>query len=89
MWWPQTNSLFLFFPTDCSLVLFSACVLVTIDSIRWYLQPNQVSQVVQLQDGTSIHAVARRFDLSPSLSQEHGGENKADRLLHKESWTQP
>ncbi|KAJ8377134.1 hypothetical protein SKAU_G00077140 [Synaphobranchus kaupii] len=35
--------------------------------MRWYLQPIQVAQVVQLlQDGTSIHAVARRFAVSPS-----------------------
>ncbi|KAJ8332732.1 hypothetical protein SKAU_G00425210 [Synaphobranchus kaupii] len=35
--------------------------------MRWYLQPNQVAQVVQLlQDGTSIRAVARRFAVSPS-----------------------
>ncbi|KAB5558819.1 hypothetical protein PHYPO_G00021580 [Pangasianodon hypophthalmus] len=42
-------------------------VLVTICSMRKYLQSNQVAQVVQLlQDGTSIRAVARRFDVSPS-----------------------
>ncbi|CAK6957606.1 hypothetical protein L3Q82_001767 [Scomber scombrus] len=35
--------------------------------MRRYLQPNQVAEVIQLfQDGTSIHAVARRFAASPS-----------------------
>ena len=67
MWWPQTIALSLSFLTDSSLVLCSASVLVTTGSMRWYLQPNQVAQVVQLlQDGTSIHAVARRFAVSPS-----------------------
>ncbi|KAJ8336531.1 hypothetical protein SKAU_G00377510 [Synaphobranchus kaupii] len=42
-------------------------VLVTTGSMRRYLQPNQVAQVVQLlQDGTSIRAVTRRFAVSPS-----------------------
>ena len=61
MWWPQTIALSLSFLTDSSLVLCSATVLVTTGSMRRYLQPNQVSQVVQfLQD------VARRFAVSPS-----------------------
>ena len=67
MWWPQTIALSLSFLTDSSLVLCSASVLVTTGSMRRYLQPNQVAQVVQLlQDGTSICAVARRFAVSPS-----------------------
>ncbi|KAJ8356805.1 hypothetical protein SKAU_G00195990 [Synaphobranchus kaupii] len=48
-------------------VLCSASVFVTTGSMRWYLQPNQVAQVVHLlQDGTSIREVARRFAVSPS-----------------------
>lgn len=67
MWWPQTIALSLSFLTDSSLVLCSASVLVTTGSMRRYLQPTQVAQVVQLlQDGTSIRAVARRFAVSPS-----------------------
>ena len=67
MWWPQKLALSLSFLTDSSLVLCSASVLVTTGSMRRYLQPNQVSQVVQfLQDGASIHAVTRRFAVSPS-----------------------
>ena len=54
-------------PTDSSIVLCSACVLVTTGSMRRYLQSNQVAQVVQLlQDGTSILAVIRRLEVSPS-----------------------
>ena len=54
--------------TDCSLVLHFASALVTTGSMRRYLQPIQVAQVVQLlQDGTSIHCcIARRFAVSPS-----------------------
>ena len=49
------------------LVLCSASVLGTTGSIRGYLQPSQVAQVVQfLQDGTSTYAVARHFAVSPS-----------------------
>ena len=59
-------TLSLSFLTDFSLVLNFASVLATTGSIRWYLQPIQVAQVVQLlQDGTSIRAVAR-FAVSPS-----------------------
>ncbi|KAK0153439.1 Transmembrane protein 245 [Merluccius polli] len=42
--------------------LYHSCVLVTTGSMRRYLQPTQVAQVVQLlQDGTSKSAVARSF----------------------------
>ncbi len=42
-------------------------VLVTTGSMKRYLQPIQVAQVVQLlEDGTSIRAVARMFAVSPS-----------------------
>lgn len=69
MWWPQTIALSSSFLTDSSLVLCSASVLVTACSMRRYLQPNQVAQVVQLlQDGTSIRTVARRFAASPSTA---------------------
>ncbi|KAJ8332481.1 hypothetical protein SKAU_G00422700 [Synaphobranchus kaupii] len=48
-------------------VLHFASALVTTGSMRRYLQPIQVAQVVQLlQDGTSTRAVARRFAVSPS-----------------------
>ena len=74
-WWPQTISLSLSFLTDFSLVLHFASALVTTGSMRRYLQPIQVAQVVQLlQDGTSIRAVARRFAVSPAQSQECGGD---------------
>jgi len=34
--------------------------------MRRYLDPTEVAQAVQLlQDGTSIHAIARRFAVSP------------------------
>ena len=50
------------FLTGSSLVLCSASVLVTTGSMRWYLLPNQVTQVVQLlQEGTSIRAATRSF----------------------------
>ena len=66
MWWPQTVDLSLSFLTDSYLVLCSANVLVTTSSMRLYIQPNQVAQVVQLlQDGTSIRVAARRFAVSP------------------------
>ena len=59
-------SLSLSFLTDSSLVLCSASVLVTAGSMRQYLQPNQVAQVVQLlPDGTPIRPVTRSFAVSP------------------------
>ena len=65
-WWPQTISLSLSSLTDFSLVLRFAGALLTTGSMRQYLQPIQVAQVVQLlQDGTSICAIAR-FAVSPS-----------------------
>ena len=60
------HALFLSFLTDSSLVLYSASALVSNGSMRWYLQPSKVAQVVQiLQDGTSICAVTRRYAVSP------------------------
>ena len=51
---------------NCSLLILPS-VLVTTGSMRRYLQPSRVALVVQLlQDGTSIHAVTRRFAVSPS-----------------------
>ena len=49
--------------SDCfSLVLHLARVSVTTGSTRRYLDPIKVAQAVQLlQDGTSIHVIARRF----------------------------
>ena len=45
----------------------SATVLVTTGSMRWFLQPNQVAQVVQLlQDGTFICVATGRFAVPPS-----------------------
>ena len=67
MWWPQTIALSFSFLTESSLVWCSASVLVTTGSMRGYLQPSQVAKVVELlQDGTSIHALARRVAVSPS-----------------------
>ena len=52
MWWSPTVALFLSLLTDYFLVLCSASVLVTTGTMKWYLQSNQVAQVVQLlQDG--------------------------------------
>lgn len=66
MWWPQTIALSLSFLIDSSLVWCSACVLVTTGSMKRYLKPNQVQQLVQLlKDGTSISVVGR-FAVSPS-----------------------
>ena len=83
MCWPQTVALSLSFLTDSSLVLCYSSVLVTTGVMSWYLQPNQVAQVVQLlQDGTSICAVAQRFAVSPSLKSMK--ELPKDQPLHKE-----
>lgn len=61
--------------SDLSLVLCFVRVLVTVCSMRQYLQPNQVAlTVLFLQDSTSIHAVAGRFGVSPARFQEHGGD---------------
>ena len=64
MWWPQTVALSSSYLTDSSLLLCFASALVTTGSMRRYLQPNQVAQL--LQDGTTIWAVARRFAVSLS-----------------------
>ena len=48
-------------------MLALARVIITTESMRPFLNPPEVAQVVQLlQDGTSMRAVARRFDVSPS-----------------------
>ena len=59
--WQQIIALSLSFLTDSYPILCSGSVLVTTGSMRWYLQPNQV-----LQEGTSIHTVAKRFAVSVS-----------------------
>ena len=66
-WWPQTIFLSSPFLADFWLVLDFASVLTTQGSMRRYLQPTEVAQVVLLiQDGTSMCTVARRFAVSPS-----------------------
>ena len=53
--------------TGFPLVLALARVIITTGSMRRFLNPTEVAQIVQLlQDGTSTRAVARRFDVSPS-----------------------
>ena len=48
-------------------MLALARVIITTGSMRRFLNPTEVAQIVQLlQDGTSTRAVARRFDVSPS-----------------------
>ena len=48
-------------------VLALARVIITTGSMRRFLNPTEVTQIVQLlQDGTSTRAVARRFDVSPN-----------------------
>ena len=85
MWWPQTTALSLAFLADSSLALCCACILDTTGSMRQYLQPNQVAQVVQLlQDGTSIRAVARKLAASPN-SLKSMEEIPGDQPLNKES----
>ena len=66
-WWPQTICLSSSFLADFWLVLDFASALTTRGSMRRYLQPTEVAQVVLLiQDGTSMRTVARRFAESPS-----------------------
>lgn len=68
-WWPRTIAFSLSVLTGSFLGLCLASVPVTIGS-RWYLQPSQVEQVVQLlKDGTSMWAVTRRFAVSPSMEK--------------------
>ena len=63
--------------------LCSASVLVNTGSTRSYLQPNQLAQVVHfLQDNTFIHAVARRFAISPFMVSRAW---RRDQPLH-EDW---
>ena len=53
--------------TGFPLVLALTRVIITTGSMRRFLNPTEVAQIVQLlQDGTSTRAVARRFDVSPS-----------------------
>ena len=55
------------FLTDFWFVLHFASAFTTRGSMRRYLQPTEVAQVVHLiQDDTSMRAVARRLDASPS-----------------------
>ncbi len=64
---PLTFFSLLIFPDCFSLVLHLASVSVTSGSMRRYLDPAEVSQAIQLlQVGTSIHAITRRFAVSPS-----------------------
>ena len=52
---------------DFWLVFHFSSAHTTRGGIRRYLQPTEVAQVVQLiQEGISMHTVARRFDVSPS-----------------------
>ncbi len=52
---------------DLSLVLCFVRVLFTTCSMRQYLKPNQIAQVIQLiQNGTSIRAITKKFGVSPS-----------------------
>ncbi len=56
---------------------FCRCLL-TVCSMRQYLQPSQVAQLVQLlQDGTSIRAVSRRFGVSPNTVWTAGQDHRA------------
>ena len=61
MWWPQTAALSLSFLTDYSIVKCSASVLVTTGSMRLYLQPNQVAQVVQLLQEEEVSRAWRSY----------------------------
>ena len=68
------------FLTDSSLVLCPASVVVTTGSMRRYLQPKWVAQVVQLlQDGKSI-CVSRHSLKSMEVIP-------GDQSLYNESWT--
>lgn len=63
------------FPADCSLVLCSASILVTNGSMRRYLLPNQVTQVVQLHlNSRSTHVAWGRFQESGRGPGGTGGE---------------
>lgn len=65
MWWQQEIALT--FLTDSSLALCSARVLIPTGSMRRYLLPDQVAQVVQIfKGGASTRVVTRRFAVSVS-----------------------
>lgn len=61
-----------------------ACIILSTGSMRRFLNPTEVAQVVQLlQEGTSTRAAARRFNVSPSTIsrtwrrfQETGGYSR-------------
>ena len=65
-WLQQTFAHPLSFLTDSSLVWCSTSVLVTTGSIRQYLQPSQIAQVVQ--GDTLICKVTWQFAVSPSTT---------------------
>ena len=75
---PQNCSVDAFSFISCSqgiwagflLVLVLVRVIITTGSMRRFLNPTEVAQVVQLlKDGTSTHAVARTFKGRNTLSQ--------------------
>uniref|UniRef100_A0A674MKA9 Transposase Tc1-like domain-containing protein n=1 Tax=Takifugu rubripes TaxID=31033 RepID=A0A674MKA9_TAKRU len=65
-------------------MLILACIIISTGSMRRFLNPTEVAQVVQLlQDGTSTRTAARRFNVSPSTIsttwrrfQETGGYSR-------------
>ena len=81
--------------TGFPLVLALARVIITTGSMRRFLNPTVVAQIVQLlQDGTSTRAVARRFDASPSTIsrtwrrfQETGSSSRRAGKGHRRSST--
>ena len=96
----QVEATDIFFPLlissdSFSPVLHLARVTVTTVSMRRYLDPTEVAQAVQLlQDGTSIHAIARRFAVSPSTIsrawrrfQETGSYSRRAGQGHRRSTT--
>lgn len=73
MWWSQIITLFVSSLTDSPLFLWSGSVLITTFSMKWFLQPNQVAQVVQLLlDGAFMYAVRQRFIASPGAVSKWG-----------------
>lgn len=59
-------------------LLYLARVTVTSSSMKGYLDPVEVAQVV-LKDGISICAFANRLCL-PAQSQKHGGDDRKQRV---------